>query len=65
MDEQILENFRFERTNILYSYVCSIQVRKKRTVFAAMRQANNDPETYVPSLGITLGEFCVYYVLSE
>jgi hypothetical protein len=55
----------YEYTQALDARVREIGVRIKREIFAAMRQASVTPDTFLPKLGITMGEFTVWQVLLE
>lgn len=50
---------------VLARYISTLPIRQKRLAFACMRQTENaTPELFIPSLGITAGEFCAFHALA-
>ena len=49
----------------LAAVVADMSVRDKREIFAAMRQPNITPNTFLPRHGISIAELTVMQVLSE
>lgn len=49
-----------------FEYVRSMGVRQKRNMFSILRSDPKlDVDTFLPTYGLTCGEFCVYQILTE
>jgi hypothetical protein len=65
MNAEDFVRLRIERQNIMFSFVRKMNVRDKRCVFALMRTPAARDVDFVPLIGMTLGEFSMYYLLSS
>lgn len=54
-----------EYNRAIAELVAGMSVRDKREIFAAMRQPNIAPDTFLPRHGISVAELTVMQVLSE
>lgn len=65
MNDEDFVRLRIERQNIMFSFVRTMNVRDKRCIFALMRRDGASDANFVPLIGMTLGEFSMYYLLSS
>lgn len=50
----------------LFHYIHTLNMRDVRDVYKCLRKSNsNDPDMFLPHLGITVGEFAVAHVLKQ
>ena len=54
--------FQWQRTMIAMRTVQTLNVRDKRMMFTVLRQPSTDNNTFVPAIGMTVGEFAVLQV---
>ena len=51
---------------VLMKHVGKMSMKEKRSAFHFMRNGDNvGPDTFIPHLGVTMGEFCVFHTLSQ
>ena len=56
------------KKSIVQSYVVRhrIQIREKRNIFNAMRTFQDvHKDCFFPTLGMSVGEYCIWYILNE
>ena len=64
MDERELITYpTWLRYMVVASVVSDLSVCVRRRVFHVLRQEGRHVDIFFPSLGLTLGEFCVWYTL--
>lgn len=51
---------------VLKKHISGMSMREKRSAFHEMRSGENaGPDTLLPHLGVTMGEFCVFHALCQ
>ncbi len=51
---------------VLARYVSDMSIRRKRLAFQCMRRFEGcDANAFMPTLGITTGEFCVFHAIAQ
>lgn len=54
------------KENMIRSHVVKrMNVKTKRRVFTVLREEGTDEHTFIPSVGLTIGEFSVFHVFIE
>ena len=49
----------------LFAHVSELNIRDKRRIFTYIRDPEMHPDTYIPSVGMTLSEFATFQLLSD
>uniref|UniRef100_A0A6C0KE94 Uncharacterized protein n=1 Tax=viral metagenome TaxID=1070528 RepID=A0A6C0KE94_9ZZZZ len=57
--------FQWQRTVINYHSVRRLNVKDKRVVFNVLRNEAASDSTFIPLIGMTIGEFAVYQIVNE
>ena len=52
------------RLESIFNYISQFRVKYVRNIMSVMRDPTTDVNTFLPHLGITLGEFCIAYVIN-
>lgn len=58
-------HFLWKANMIKSHFVRSLNVKTKRQVFTVLREPRTTEHTFLPSLGLTIGEFSVFQVINE
>lgn len=55
----------WERYTVVAQVIPKVSVRDRRMIFQLLRRGQLDPNILFPQIGITLGEFATWHILSD
>jgi hypothetical protein len=65
MEHELITYPTWERYTVLAHSITNLSVKDRRRVFQLTRQFCMSPDLFFPEFGFTLGEFAVWYTLSD
>jgi hypothetical protein len=65
MNQQINNVGMYEKNLCLFKIVQEMSLKVKRDIFAILAMNEASPHILLPNIGMTMGDFCVYYVLAN
>lgn len=55
----------WKKNLVVYNAIDGLRVRDKRKIFQLMRTNSANVNTFIPSMGYTLGEFATFQVIAD
>lgn len=61
-----INELMFKRHHCIESYIKHMKIKDKRNIFTLLESTETiNPNTFIPSYGMTFGEFCFYYIICD